>query len=492
MRKLLPTLYLYCILSNVGIHAQGLNFNDSLYVIAPRKQVNFMVQDSIPAKVDLSMYVPSVLNQGRLGTCVGVSTAYYMRTMLEAIRLGITDRSQIDDLRFSPSYLYNNIKQPQDSDCSQGSEINQALEYLKTQGVVRYVQQPYPHCEANKSIQPTPDSKLLDYVRLFGFLDESVNKVLATKKALAEMTPVVIGIQTTPSIDNLGFWGSLWRKFLRFLGVISEEEISLWKPETSKRLRGGHAVCVVGYDDTKFGGAFRAVNSRGAYWGDDGFFWIRYADYPQHTKYAYQAVVRPKDEADDIVLAADLTMEFNTFTTDSDVPFVRQNTRPDSLGMIAYSLLQPQLTGTTYRFSAYLSKMSYLYILNANAPQLYTQTIYPLTDSISTLIGANTKVMLPGEQSRLTYRLSEPTGTEYLLFLFSEIPLDIRYYVSLINQGQGGFVGRVQAAFGEELIPYQAVNYKEKKIGFELRGKHPGHIVPLLVSFQHLPRRRLF
>lgn len=45
---------------------------------------------------------------------------------------------------------------------------------------------------------------------------------------------------------------------------------------TSDIYVGLHAIVVVGYDDNMCGGAFRAKNSWGEWWGDDGFFWITY------------------------------------------------------------------------------------------------------------------------------------------------------------------------------------------------------------------------
>jgi C1A family cysteine protease len=47
-------------------------------------------------------------------------------------------------------------------------------------------------------------------------------------------------------------------------------------------------MCIVGFDDTKFGGAFEIANSWGDDWANGGFIWIRYDDlynmYPTFTK----------------------------------------------------------------------------------------------------------------------------------------------------------------------------------------------------------------
>jgi hypothetical protein len=47
---------------------------------------------------------------------------------------------------------------------------------------------------------------------------------------------------------------------------------------SSKYPVGGHALCVVGYDDNVGGGAFKIANSWGKNWGKSGFFWLRYKD----------------------------------------------------------------------------------------------------------------------------------------------------------------------------------------------------------------------
>ncbi|MEZ4901264.1 MAG: C1 family peptidase [Spirosomataceae bacterium] len=170
--------------------------------------------------MDLSPYVPSVIDQGNLGTCVGVSTTYYMRTIMEAYRLGITNKDSIDALRYSPSFLYNAIKGKTDVHCQQGTQIEAALEYLKNNGVARFSEQGYPHCVTNKPLTISASSKILDFVKLFGFNFLEENKVPAMKKALAEGSPVIVGIHTTNSLERLGnniFWKKLWRQICAFL-----------------------------------------------------------------------------------------------------------------------------------------------------------------------------------------------------------------------------------------------------------------------------------
>ncbi len=60
-----------------------------------------------------------------------------------------------------------------------------------------------------------------------------------------------------------------------FEGVGADGEVPIPKPSVESIL-GGHAVTIVGYDDTKFGGSFRVHNSWGDKWGDNGGCWMKY------------------------------------------------------------------------------------------------------------------------------------------------------------------------------------------------------------------------
>ena len=460
--------------------AQGLANTDTTYQTLAQKRAG-SAGNRLPQRVDLSGYVPAVIDQQQYGTCVGISVGYYLRTMLEARRRGITGAAAIAPLRYSPSFLYNQIKEPTDSTCMNGADIGHALEYLKQNGVPLLSAQPYPNCGPGHRSSSPPDSRILDYVRLFGLMDVPADKVLATKKALSEFSPVVVGIQTTPSIKNLSFRKTILQRVKAGFGqIVAKTDFTLWQPATSASLSNGHALCVVGYDDALFGeGAFKLVNSWGRSWGDAGFFWVSYADFSQYTKYGYQAYVPPLTGGAGIILSADLTISLGTFVTGTNVP-VRRNRAG---GLVAYTVSTPQPTGTPFKFSASVSKQTYLYLLTAPSGGSSAATLLFPEGGISPLIGPNTRLDLPQDALLV---LDGPPGVENWLFLFSENALDIGAYVQAINRQSGSFSGRVLAAFGTVLAPYQQLTYKEKKMGFFMTAHQRGRVVPLLVRINQV------
>ncbi len=460
--------------------AQGLRLDDSVYTTIPQKIVSSTPSNTkLPVRVDLSKYAPSVKNQGELGTCVAFSTTYYLRTILEAIKKGITDKARIDELSFSPSYLYNQIKDSTDYDCLHGTSVELALEFLKTKGAAKLSEQDYPNCNQNTTIALREDSKILDYVRLFSLI-KNEDKVYLTKKALSENTPVVIGIQTTFTLDELGFWEYIWHKILSFFGW-EEDDFGLWKPKDSD-LRSGHAVCLVGYDDQKFGkGAFRAINSRGSYWGDDGFFWIAYDDYITHAKYAYQAYL-PENQEKNETFSGEVSFLLEPYNSDNELPFVRSASSIPQEKMIAYQSKEAVYSETKYRLRVEVGQRSYLYVLVENENQGITATAFPEV-GLSEIMEAHSPTILPAD-----YELTPPTGREYTLFLFSNHPLPIATMEEKINSEEGSFIEKVQKAFGSELISFDKVNYDKRKMRFETMEKQKAGIVPMLVSLKHIPK----
>ena len=224
-------------------------------------------KNPIPEAANLQQYAPPVGNQGKQGSCVAWSSAYGARSILEGARSGQKANA------FSPAFLYNQIGL---QGC-QGSYILKAMEYMTKQGAVPY--EAFPYDERNCSRQPDMSLikeasayKMRGFNRLsLGDRNDAID-IRAIKENLAQGAPVVIGMMVGQS-----FMQSMLGK-------------DLWVPEPSDRGMmgfGGHAMCVVGYDEKKYGGAFLIMNSWGPEWGNNGFAWVRYPEFNFFVREAY-------------------------------------------------------------------------------------------------------------------------------------------------------------------------------------------------------------
>jgi hypothetical protein len=215
---------------------------------------------ALPKFIDLSANLPAVGNQKGYGTCVAWATGYYLKTYLDARDKNLETAALNSSNTFSPSFLFRSI--PDDlkgTDCN-GTNIDKALEAMKTGGIAPLSISP---SFANTKGQPgecnlstvtsseksaASSNKIDRYFRLNPITTDSI------KTELAAGRPVAVGISV-----GKGFTGYTG-------GVIS-----------SDTGEGGHAMLLVGYDDTKgAGGAFKGVNSWGSKWGESGFYWIDY------------------------------------------------------------------------------------------------------------------------------------------------------------------------------------------------------------------------
>ncbi len=205
--------------------------------------------DTLPSAVDLSPNFPSVGYQGMQSSCVAWSVAYAVKSYQEKIEHGWTfDESTT----FSPAYIYNQINGGQD----RGSVISEAMQLVIDQGVATLKTMPYDAKDywskpSTKAKSEAAQYKGLKYSRI------DYSDVKAVKSYLAQGVPVVFGVSVDDAFYQLSKDNYVYKA-------------------TGGRSYGGHAMTLVGYDDSKYGGAFKLINSWGTYWGLNGFAWIPY------------------------------------------------------------------------------------------------------------------------------------------------------------------------------------------------------------------------
>jgi len=228
---------------------------------------------ALPPIIDLCNQLPPVDSQGRQGSCVGWAVGYYYKTFLEGKERGwdLSDKAHI----CSPAFVYNQINGGQDD----GSFIVDGLKLLTRQGCTSWEDMPYN--ENDYTTLPTTSQMLnaLNWRSLdFGFLATYNSKnciidatndnndickrsvpltdsdITAMKTILANGNIIVIGI---PVFDNFYTTGEIYSG-----------------PTTDSVYKGGHAIVICGYDDTK--GGFKVRNSWGTDWGVNGEAYLTY------------------------------------------------------------------------------------------------------------------------------------------------------------------------------------------------------------------------
>jgi len=228
---------------------------------------------NINSSYDLSKWLPPIENQGKQGSCVGFAWGYYYKTILDNIehnRTSKEDRSNPDNI-CSPAFVFNMIQ----SGTGQDSMPDDGFKVLNDFGCSSLSKMPYDdtnytkwptksaYLDAIKRKTKAPSGGEFNKIALTS--DSAINQV---KKLIANDQPVVFGIKILEK-----FASKEWSNFNDVVSVARKRELG--------KNKGGHAQCIVGYDDNKDTpdgkGAFKVANSWGKEWGNiGGFYWISY------------------------------------------------------------------------------------------------------------------------------------------------------------------------------------------------------------------------
>jgi hypothetical protein len=204
---------------------------------------------TLPSAVDLSKDFPLPGDQGPQNSCVGWALAYAIKSYQERVELGWS--LEAPEHRFSPSYIYNQINGGVD----RGSIYRDALDLVVDQGIATLATMPY--IPADFLTQPSFAARQ-EAAQFKMFSWNTANGIIEIKDALANHLPVFVIVQIFGDLLHLKGPNSVYNTF-------------------GGAYDGQHAVAAVGYDDTRYGGALRLINSWSQNWGDGGYFWLPYS-----------------------------------------------------------------------------------------------------------------------------------------------------------------------------------------------------------------------
>lgn len=391
---------------------------DKAYVFAALSD-----REKLPSQASLAKYCPTPRNQGQQGSCVGWGSAYAARTIMESIATG----KNPDEVAFSPSYLYNQIHLP---NC-QGAYINKAMDVQQKNGALPYKYFRYDENSCNSR----PTSQMVEAARNFNIhgynrltstaRPDGVN-LLAIKQNIAKGGPVVIGMLVG---------GSFMQEMMGS---------DLWSPsdyDYRKQGFGGHCMCLVGYDDNKYGGAFQIYNSWGPEWGKNGIAWVRYEDFDHFCVEAYgiDPLATKQSAAQQNMLQAIVSLI---------------NIKPNMKGSARYGSAIT-LTGTGPIFESSTLRMNdefkievknnnpcYTYVIGEETDKS-TYRLFPYTDKHSAYCGITGSRIFPQDFSMYPDKIGRK---DYMAVIVTRKPLDINVLTSKMDGLSGSFYQKIKTS----------------------------------------------
>ena len=214
---------------------------------------------SLPSSVDWTNCLPTPMAQQQ-NDCTACASAYALMTMEQKIRRGWTlDDGAGDTKIFSPSYTFN--KQNWSNGTGAISLI--MMSSYVSDGACPKSYFPYT---TNTSIMPT----------------DIQNAAASLYKASGEYLVAGISQMKTRLANGEGIIISfrLYQDFLKMSAVNNVYDSYDYLPNggTPNTSYGStyHTVCLIGYDDNAYGGAFKFINSYGSSWVEGGYGWVTY------------------------------------------------------------------------------------------------------------------------------------------------------------------------------------------------------------------------
>lgn len=423
--------------------------------------------ESLPPKVSLRPFAPTPGNQGKTGTCVAWSASYAARTISYCIQNGITDPAAIQRVAFSPHYLYYYIKQPGDNDCQRGARVEPALKVLNLRGDVLLADNVQ---DCSGAIEPAHDQKAKGYsikayaslTNQFGRMEN--NDYLRIKKCLAEKNPVIFSIKCYSSLFDVSKDG-------------------IWKKPAVDTIVGNHALCIVGYDDTKNGGSFEVMNSWGTDWGQGGFFWMTYDQMMSFGSYALELM--DKESYDRNLTSRGLgdpkiTGSLEFMESDDNGNFIRPmpvlrsvmddkgspSDDPARAVFSNYRFAESYPGGTTrFKILFTTNAPAFVYIFSVDDKGELSR-MFPYADNVSPAINSSeATVILPLGTKR--YRLNAGASVDRICVLYSKSPLDLDALKNRIRSNPGSpFQQLIREELGKKIIPLQRIRFQGDKIQF--------------------------
>ena len=445
---------------------RGAIFDEAYDNLPRRAELSGRAYENLPASYSLRLYAPLPGDQADYGTCVAWAAAYGARTISESIALNRLNQSETTRNAFSPVYIYRNAR-PDDPECLSGMQIYRALDYMRDVGTVKMhdteksVSFPRVNLAYYRTLRNYP---IADYVTLFSS-DERRKPALITrivKKSISEGKPVIIGMNTPDSFT-----------------AVTE----VWQPTEDPRVfYYGHALCVIGYDDNKYGGAFEVLNSWGRKWGNGGYIWIPYGTFVNFVTEGYEIIEN--------IMNFSGTNKFDGFVRITQQNSRRTETGKDetaalTLDQTIYRTTAPLPEGTRISYTVGARESAYVYSFTVSQPRgndnFYSPALLFPAANLSPLLNySDSAVSLPGEGRTINI---DARGATYIITLYAKYSLDISAIMRNFTSASGSINKRLASAIGDGYTT--ALLYAENEAAFTLTLDNPRAVAALVVAIQH-------
>lgn len=485
--------------------SKGAIFNEREFESVPKLTSSAsMSRAELPANFSLRQYAPPIGDQGQFGSCTAWATAYASRTITYAVRHNFSINNQYEKIlsyTFSPDFIYNNIRLS--GDCDHGTSIYAALQFMKQKGNLLRTDKGFV-CGRTYPVDVLSDAKnyqIKDFSAVNTLRTEDKKLVYKMKGLLVSKNALPFAMHVTNSferVDRSGIWYPSGADYANIDSV-------------RRRLApyDGHAMCVIGYNDSIAGGSFEIMNSWGTRYGNNGFYWINYDDFLRFVFDIYQmndfdpvvedevipkvdvphlvtpVVVAPKVDIHKQIVVYRVyekpklkgSLEFMILEPDGSFensPVAKKlvgergqdvSLDADVPGSYADFVLQkPFLSGTRYKIKFSTSQPLYVYVFGMDNLRSYNLFPQKKLNESALISFTDATLTLPNDSSN--YKLDNNPGKEKMCVLLSKSPIDVDALNQQFSVNGHNLYEAVRSHLSNRLMEMKSANYSSNKIEF--------------------------
>jgi hypothetical protein len=249
--------------------------------------------------------------------------------------------------------------------------------------------------------------------------------MLAMKQNLAQGAPVVIGMMVGGSFMQDMMGKKVW------IPTRDDYDMAGF---------GGHAMCVIGYDDFLEGGSFQIMNSWGEEWGEKGLAWIRYKDFEVFAKEAYGtypmgSASAPKSDKLDVQIG---------LINNSSNQNIALSQKEDNV----FETSEPIHVGDKFKMEVTNSLDCYTYIFGQETDGS-SYVLFPYTPKHSPYCGITGTRLFPKDYSM---QADDKGSKDLIAVVVTKTAIDYKELNDAINKGKGSYGAKVNAAIADMQI----------------------------------------
>jgi hypothetical protein len=254
-----------------------------------------------------------------------------------------------------------------------------------------------------------------------------------------------------------------------------------YNPSQSEKNFGGHALCVVGYDNINK--EFEIINSWGTDWGNNGFFNISYDNYGKYCNEAYQFSLKPTNIADNQLTGSFQLLKYSPSDANSFIdinPFLSSD---------HFYYLNAMIQKDDYfriRASG-LVKDTYVYIFTIK-PDNTSELLFPLNYNSNSqvkdipLITSNSVSIELPENKENAYS-ADIIGEDVLVILYSKKRLEnLDYVVEQSVNNKSDIWGWLKRYFKDDLIRQEDIEYSPYNMKVTSKKYINGYVAALILK----------